>query len=621
MSKRVRITAIVTTLCLCLSLFVIGVLSATTATLNVTSTLRFEADGVYVMVDASLKQGASVTDADVIEGEGEPTGQATYTAYSYKKATDSNAPDGSASSDTFLQADGTTPAGDWAIGDIYFTSQNIVVVYEFMVYNYSPFEVQGTVQGISEALTTYVEQGQLSIVTYTGTDSASATATGSPTYTFNIPARTSTTEPGQACYKIAVTLKNFMSDLATDEIEMSVSFEEYEIKPVPEPVYEYFTYSGGAITGLSDEYKSLEVKPETLIIPSTDGEGNKITTISGTSGMIEIVFPFEDLESSNIIIEEGITTIGREAFASCVSITSVTIPSTITAWEPTVDASLSGYNNAFSDCVNLSNITLAEGLTTLGDYAFNNCTSLTSVTIPSSVSSFGTHIFNGCTNLESISLTSSENLLNIHGDSTFEGCSNIINEENNVEYLINTTENGVDKYLIAVGFATEEVTTVEINPNCKYLAFGLCSSNRNITSISLPTGLIGIGAWAFANCTDLTNITIPEGITSIKTSTFSNCSALTNITLPSTLTNIESSAFSHCDSLVSITIPEKVVSIGRNTFFPCDNLKNVTFADPNNWRVYESSSDETGIGLTLSTSSSAARYLKSTYRMYTWKKL
>ena len=618
MSKRVRITAIVTTLCLCLSLFVIGVLSATTATLNVTSTLRFEADGVYVMVDCKLKQGASVMDADVIEGEGEPTGQATYTAYSYKKATDSNAPDGSVSSNTFLQADGS-PAGDWTIGDIYFTSQNIVVVYEFMVYNYSEFEVTGTVTGVSEALASYTDK--LSVTTYTGTTSADATATGT-TYTFNIPARTGITEPGKVCYKIAVTLKNFMSDLATDEIEMSISFEEYEIKPVPEPVYEYFTYSGGAITGLSDEYKSLEVKPETLIIPSTDGEGNKITIISGKSGMIEIVFPFEDLESSNIIIEEGITTIGREAFASCVSITSVTIPSTITAWEPTVDASLSGYNNAFSDCVNLSNITLAEGLTTLGDYAFNNCTSLTSVTIPSSVSSFGTHIFNGCTNLESISLTSSENLLNIHGDSTFEGCSNIINEENNVEYLINTTENGVDKYLIAVGFATEEVTTVEINPNCKYLAFGLCLSNsRNITSISLSTGLIGIGAWAFANCTKLTSITIPEGITSIKTSTFSNCSALTNITLPSTLTNIESSAFSDCNSLVSITIPEKVVSIGRDTFFSCDNLKNVTFADPNNWRVYESSSDETGIGLTLSTSSSAARYLKSTYRMYTWKKL
>ena len=258
MSKRVRITAIVATLCVCLSLFVVGVLSATTATLNVTSTLRFEADGVYVMVDASLKQGASVTDADVIEGEGEPTGQATYTAYSYKKATDSNAPDGSASSDTFLQADGTTPAGDWTIGDIYFTSQNIVVVYEFMVYNYSPFEVMATVEGVSEALASYTDK--LSVTTYTGTTSADATATGT-TYTFNIPARTSETEPGQACYKIAITLNNFMSNISTNEIAMNFNFEEYNSNVN----YEYFTIENNEITGLTEAYYSDT--PETLKIP------------------------------------------------------------------------------------------------------------------------------------------------------------------------------------------------------------------------------------------------------------------------------------------------------------------------------------------------------------------
>ena len=60
MGKRARITALVTTLCLCLSLFVVGVLAATSAKFNVTSTLNFTADGVYIMVDASLKQGADV---------------------------------------------------------------------------------------------------------------------------------------------------------------------------------------------------------------------------------------------------------------------------------------------------------------------------------------------------------------------------------------------------------------------------------------------------------------------------------------------------------------------------------------------------------------------------------
>ena len=223
MSKRVRITAIVATLCVCLSLFVVGVLSATSAKFNVTSTLNFTADGVYVMVDASLKQGADVGTAAVL-AEGAPT-QPTFKAYSYPRESGQDYPNGEPSTKHFVNESGTQ-VNTWAIGDINYTSTNKVVVYEFTVSNYSPFEVQGTVSGISEALATYVEQGQLTITTYTGTSSSSATATDTPTYTFNIPARTNETTPGTACYKIAVTLNNFMNNLATGEIVMNVSFGE-----------------------------------------------------------------------------------------------------------------------------------------------------------------------------------------------------------------------------------------------------------------------------------------------------------------------------------------------------------------------------------------------------------
>ena len=221
MGKRTRITALITTLCLCLSLFVVGVLAATSAKFNVTSTLNFTADGVYVMVDASLKQGADVGTAAVL-AEGAPT-QPTFKAYSYPRASGQDYPNGAASTTYFVDSTGAQ-VDTWAIGDINYTSTNKVVVYEFTVSNYSPFEVQGTVSGISEALVTYVEQGQLTIATYTGTSSSSATATDTPTYSFTIPARTSETTPGVTCYKIAVTLNDFMNPLATGEIEMNVSF-------------------------------------------------------------------------------------------------------------------------------------------------------------------------------------------------------------------------------------------------------------------------------------------------------------------------------------------------------------------------------------------------------------
>ena len=142
MKKRSKIIALVTTLCLCLSLFVVGVLAATSAKFNVTSTLNFTADGVYVMVDASLKQGADVSSAAVLT-EGAPTGQPTFKAYSYPRASGQDYPNGEPSTTYFVNQSGVQ-ADTWAIGDINYTSTNKVVVYEFTVSNYSPFEVQGT---------------------------------------------------------------------------------------------------------------------------------------------------------------------------------------------------------------------------------------------------------------------------------------------------------------------------------------------------------------------------------------------------------------------------------------------------------------------------------------------
>ena len=428
MTKRARITALITTLCICISLFVVGVLAATTASLSVTSTLKFSADGVYVMVDASLKQGADVETAQVLSGEGKPTGQTTYKAYSYPRETGQDYPNGEPSTKHFVDSTGAQ-ASTWAIGDITYSSENVVVVYEFLVSNYSEFEVTGTVEGISEALAGYTDQ--LSITTYTGTSSADATATGSPTYTFNIPARTSEIVPGQTCYKIAVTLNKFTSDITTETIQIDVSFTL-----PPEPVYDYFTYSVNSIIGLSDTYLNLETKPETLVIPSTDGEGNDIIYIGG----------FDDLASNNIIIQEGVEMITDTGFSRCTSITSLTLPDSLTSINLSAFFGCSNLksinipkgvtsigSSAFSSCIGLEAITvseentvyysvgncliekatktlvfgcknsiLPEDLLAIGDYAFEYNTSLTNLTIPKNVTSIGTNAFLACSNLKSV---------------------------------------------------------------------------------------------------------------------------------------------------------------------------------------------------------------------------
>ena len=82
----------------------------------------------------------------------------------------------------------------------------------------------------------------------------------------------------------------------------------------------------------------------------------------------------------------GVTSIGSNAFSSCYSLSSITIPDGVT--------SISNY--AFNNCYSLSSITIPDGVTSIGTYAFNNCYSLSSITIPNGVTSIGSNAFNGC---------------------------------------------------------------------------------------------------------------------------------------------------------------------------------------------------------------------------------
>ena len=109
-------------------------------------------------------------------------------------------------------------------------------------------------------------------------------------------------------------------------------------------------------------------------------------TIPGSVTFIEN-FAFWDCSSlTSVTIGSSVTSIGTFAFYHCISLTSITIPSSVTFMD----------GGVFSGCSSLTSVTIGSSVTSIGDYAFASCDSLTSVTIGSSVTSIGDNAFANC---------------------------------------------------------------------------------------------------------------------------------------------------------------------------------------------------------------------------------
>ena len=142
-----------------------------------------------------------------------------------------------------------------------------------------------------------------------------------------------------------------------------------------------------------------------------------VLTISGTGKMTDYSYqssPFcNDTKIKVVTIDYGVTSIGKNAFEGCASLTSITILNSVTSIG----------DDAFYNCTSLTSVTIPDSVTSIGNSAFYCCRSLTSVTIPDSVTSIGDSAFNDCRSLTSVTIGKSVTSI---GEATFCECTSLI---------------------------------------------------------------------------------------------------------------------------------------------------------------------------------------------------
>jgi hypothetical protein len=300
-----------------------------------------------------------------------------------------------------------------------------------------------------------------------------------------------------------------------------------------------------------------------IIITGYAGSGGAVS-IPGTIGGLPVVAIFPN------------------AFASCASLTGLTIP----------DSVVYIGNNAFYSCTNLTSVTIGNGVTNIGQSAFQYCTSLTNITFGNGVTTIGNSAFQNCSNLASVTMPADINGNNGFGSSAFASCLNLKaayfqgNAPNNNGSAFSSDSGAVVYYLPGTtgwGSTFGGAPTALYNPPVPFNY----TTNNGAISITAYTGSGGavtipstiyvtsatnflpvtsIGPNAFAGSTGLSSVSIPSGVTTIGNFAFRNCSSLSSVNIPGWVTNFGDYAFANCTNLTSVFLGSNAPVISPGQF-------------------------------------------------------
>ena len=337
---------------------------------------------------------------------------------------------------------------------------------------------------------------------------------------------------------------------------------------------------------VSDQNEDLDSRDDCNAIIETD----KNTLIFGCTGTK---------------IPASVTTIGQYAFRQCCQyLERIVIPEGVKRIE----------RWAFSQCINLKEISLPVSLESMGYGMFNDCMSLESVTIPRNVSEIPGewsdcwNLFSGCYNLKEVKVDKWNRTFDSRNN-----CNAIIDSKRDV-LVAGCGSSFIPEGIKAIGdFAFEgtSIPAIRIPKSVRKIGSGAFLNCRFCSSISvvpgnpvydskgdcnaiietasarlvqgcsrtvIPDGTKEIGDSAFLNVPLPPCLVIPEGVEVIGEDVFSSLCRLEYVQLPSTLKQIKGRAFSGCDRIYYVDMSRCSPQVGFFAFAHCKSLNFVSMS-------------------------------------------
>jgi len=244
-------------------------------------------------------------------------------------------------------------------------------------------------------------------------------------------------------------------------------------------------------------------------------------------------------------------------------------------------------DKALSGCTALKEVILADGVTTLGARGFALCTALAEISLPATLEEIGKDAFVGCSALRSVTVAEDSpyyyvkdgNLYDKRTEECLFSLANVSLPEDfkTREKLI--LPNGMTVIEERLFEKCEKLHTIVLPEGVTVIqsnAFRGCSALKTIV---LPKSLRKIEDYAFSFCYELETLTLPEGVAEIGNNAFYCCRKLKEVTLSDSLSEIPEECFGDCSALEKVTFPKNLKIIGKSAFSHCEALSSVTLPD------------------------------------------